>query len=148
MKAFRVQTLSTKELQERLDYDNKFQLWNVQTDEFFTGELVPGSRWLPLNTIERAATGIEKNVEVITYSGGPQCPQCREAARRLIGLGYTRVRVYADGLKGWKEAGHPTERLHVNGLNSRNGNADSAQPFRSRIDSTDNPYTFHGSDAA
>jgi hypothetical protein len=46
-----VREVTTQELQKGLDRDNGLHLLNVQTDQFFTGELIPGSRRVPLDAI-------------------------------------------------------------------------------------------------
>ena len=42
-----VRVLSTAELQQGLDRDSGLHVVNVQTDQFFAGELIPGSRRIP-----------------------------------------------------------------------------------------------------
>ena len=101
-----VRTLSTQELQQRLDRDSGLHVWNVQTSQWFSGELIPGSRRVPLDTIEHDTRSVSKDAEIVTYCGGPACPQSSEAARKLTDLGYTNVHVYKDGLEGWKAAGN------------------------------------------
>jgi rhodanese-related sulfurtransferase len=104
-----VRNLSTHELRQRLAQGDSPQLWNVLTSQYFTGELIPGSRRMPLGTIGHETTDVPKDAEIITYCGGPQCPQSTQAAQRLIELGYTNVRTYKEGLDGWKAAGHSVE---------------------------------------
>jgi rhodanese-related sulfurtransferase len=106
-----VRNLSTDELSQRLAAGNSPQLWNVLTSQFFTGELIPGSRRMPLDTIGRETIDVAKDAEIITYCGGLQCPQSAQAAQRLVELGYTNVRTYKEGLDGWKAAGHSVETL-------------------------------------
>ena len=101
-----IRTVSTQELQQRLDRDSGLHLWNVQTHQYFTGELIPGSRRFPLDTIEHETQGISKDAEIVTYCGGPTCPQSTEAARKLMDIGYSNVRVFKEGLEGWKAAGN------------------------------------------
>lgn len=101
-----VRTISTQELQRRLDRDSGLHLWNVQTNRWFTGELIPGSRRVPLDTIEHDTRSVSKDAEIVVYCGGAACSQSREAARRLADVGYTNVRVFKDGLEGWKAAGN------------------------------------------
>ena len=100
-----VRTLSTEDLRQRLGEGNGLQLWNVQTDQFFSGELIPTSRRVPLDTLEQHAARIGKDVPIVTYCGGPQCPQSREAAQKLAAIGFTDVHIYTDGLEGWKTGG-------------------------------------------
>ena len=106
-----VRSLSTDELSQRLAAGNSPQLWNVLTSQYFTGELIPGSRRMPLDTIGREPIDVPKDAEIITYCGGLHCPQSAQAAQRLIELGYTNVRTYKEGLDGWKAAGHSVETL-------------------------------------
>jgi rhodanese-related sulfurtransferase len=49
----------------------------------------------------------------VTYCSNPQCQNSGIAARRLISLGYTNVRVYAEGKDDWREAGLALEGAAV-----------------------------------
>jgi len=108
-----VKTISTEKLRQRLDQDNSLHLWNVLTDGYFTGEMIPGSRRVPLDTIGREVSGEKssKGEEIIVYCGGPKCPQSLQAAQKLMNLGYTNVKAYEGGLEEWKNAGNKTDRL-------------------------------------
>ena len=48
-----VQTITVDTLAQRLDAGHLAQLWNVLTDEYFTGALIPGSRRVPLDQAGR-----------------------------------------------------------------------------------------------
>ena len=98
--------VSTNELQRRLDRDSGLHLLNVQTGQWFTGELIPGSRRVPLDRLGVQSLPVSRDAEIVTYCGGPQCSQSVEAARKLVDLGYSNVAVYKDGLQGWKAAGN------------------------------------------
>jgi rhodanese-related sulfurtransferase len=100
-----VRALTTAELQQGLDRDSGLHVLNVQTDNFFAGELIPGSRRVPLDAIGPGTPGLAKDAEIVTYCGGPACSQSIEAAKKLTELGYTNVRAYREGLEGWKAAG-------------------------------------------
>ena len=108
-----VKTISTKELQRRLGRGNSLHFWNVLTDGYFKGELIPGSRRVALDTIEReiSETPLSKGEEIIVYCGGPTCPQSLQAAQKLMDLGYTKVRAYEGGLEEWKNAGNEIETV-------------------------------------
>ena len=98
--------ISTEQLQRRLDRDSGLHLLNVQTGRSFTGELIPGSRRLPVDRIGVQPFAVSRDAEIVTYCGGPQCSEGAEAARKLIALGYTNVAVYREGLEGWNTAGN------------------------------------------
>lgn len=107
-----VKTISTEKLKQRLEQGNSLHLWNVLTDGYFKGEMIPGSRRVPLDTIGREdETQSPKGEEIIVYCGGPKCPQSLQAAQKLMDLGYTNVRAYEGGLEEWKNAGNKIERL-------------------------------------
>jgi rhodanese-related sulfurtransferase len=101
-----VRTLTARELQQGLDRDSGLHVLNVQTDRFFTGELLPGSRRIPLNLLEQGTKDLSRDTEIVTYCAGPGCPQSAEAAHKLRALGFANVRVYDEGLEGWKAAGN------------------------------------------
>ena len=106
-----VRTITTDDLQQRLNQGESFEFWNVQTDKWFNGEMIPGSWRMPLDTLEHDTAGIPKNAEIIAYCGGPQCPQSTQAAEKLGELGYTNVRTFKEGLQGWKASGRATDKL-------------------------------------
>ena len=82
-----VPNLSTDQLRQRLAQGDSPQLWNVLTTQHFTGEFIPGSRRMPLDTIGHKTAAVPKGAEIIMYCGGPQCRRVPQAAQRLIGLG-------------------------------------------------------------
>ena len=106
-----VKTISTTELDARLREGGDLEFWNVLTDEYFGGELIPGSRRVPLDRVGREAheSGLAKDAEVIVYCAGPHCPQSGYAAEKLQSLGYTNVLAYEGGLEEWKGAGRGVE---------------------------------------
>jgi rhodanese-related sulfurtransferase len=107
-----LKTITTEELKQRLGRGGGLQFWNVLTDEYFKGEMIPGSRRVPLDRVGREASeaALAKDAEVVVYCGGPNCPQSRYAAEKLTELGFTNVRAYEGGLEEWKQAGYEIER--------------------------------------
>lgn len=108
-----VKTISTEKLQQRLEQGERLHLWNVLTDGYFKGEMIPGSRRVPLDAIGHKLSEAKspKDKEIIVYCGGPTCPQSLQAAQKLMDLGYTNVKAYEGGLEEWKNAGNKIERL-------------------------------------
>ena len=106
-----LKTISTEELQQRLAQDTNFHFWNVLTDGYFKGEMIPGSRRVPLDTIGHDVSEAQpmKGDEIVVYCGGPTCPQSLQAAQKLTDLGYTNVRAYEGGLEEWKNSGNKIE---------------------------------------
>ena len=109
-----IRTLTADELRERLAQPRvQLQFWNVLTDDYFAGEMIPGSRRVPLATVGRevAQSGLAKDAEIIVYCSGPSCPQSGAAAEKLVKLGFTNVRAFKGGLEAWKAAGLAVERV-------------------------------------
>jgi Rhodanese-related sulfurtransferase len=105
-----IQTISTEELKQRLEQGG-LEFWNVLTDEYFGGEMIPGSRRVPLDRVGREVrdANLSKETEFVVYCAGPKCPQSFMAAQKLEELGFTNVRAYEGGLEEWKNAGYEVE---------------------------------------
>ena len=52
----------------------------------------------------------DPDAEIVVYCEGPDCDASVEASRRLAELGYTHVRHFAEGKRGWARAGLELER--------------------------------------
>ena len=52
----------------------------------------------------------DKNALVVAYCGNEQCGAYAKAAKAAKELGYTNVKHYSKGIKGWKESGEKTEK--------------------------------------
>ncbi len=109
----KVQTITTNELKQKLDQKGDFQFWNVLTDEYFKGEIIPGSKRVPLDTLGRevASSGLSPAAEIIVYCAGPSCPASVQAAEKLTALGFTDVKAFEGGLEEWKKAGWEIETI-------------------------------------
>jgi rhodanese-related sulfurtransferase len=89
------------------------RVWNVLTEDYFTGELVPGSRWVPLDRVGRevAARALDRVDTIIVYCSGVSCPNSKDAGAKLAKLGFTDVLVFEGGLEAWKADGRGVEVL-------------------------------------
>ncbi|HEV8216246.1 MAG TPA: rhodanese-like domain-containing protein [Gemmatimonadaceae bacterium] len=108
-----VRVISTDELAAALRAAEVDQFWNVLTAEYFGGELIPGSRWVPLDTVGREASAkrLDKSARIIVYCSGVTCPNSRDAATKLATLGFTDVRLFEGGLEAWTASGRGVEIL-------------------------------------
>ena len=88
------------------------QFWNVLTDDYYTGELIPRSRHVALDHVGREATEsrLAKDASIVVYCSGVTCPHSGMAGAKLATLGFTNVRVFEGGLADWKSAGLTIER--------------------------------------
>ncbi len=102
-----IRVIGREALQARLDAGDVDEFWCVLTDEYFTGELIPGSRRVPLDRVGREAASLPKATAIAVYCSGPTCPQSKSAAEKLTALGFTNVVAFEGGLSEWKGAGLP-----------------------------------------
>jgi rhodanese-related sulfurtransferase len=105
--------IALPELLTALRANDVDQFWNVLTEEYFQGELIAGSRWVPLDRIGRevAARQVDRDAKLIVYCSGTSCPNSRDAGQKLATLGFTNVRVFEGGLQDWKADGRGVEVL-------------------------------------
>lgn len=104
-------TITTSALQQRLQDGEIAHFWNVLTDDYFTGEMIPGSRRVRVSEVVREVRklGLGEDEEIVVYCSGPACPQSTAAAEKLAALGFRNVFEYENGLEAWKEAGQSVE---------------------------------------
>lgn len=102
-----IATISTTDLVQRFRDDVGLHVWNVLTDDYFKGELIPGSRRVPVDHLGDAVrrSTLAKDASIVVYCAGPSCPSSRQAAEKLAAFGYTRVEAYEGGLEAWKQSG-------------------------------------------
>lgn len=107
------ETTTAADLQERLAEGEIPHFWNVLTDDYFGGEIIPGSRRVPVDTVVREAKslGLTPEAEIVVYCSGPDCPQSTAAAEKLAASGFENVRAFEGGLSAWKEAGQPVRAV-------------------------------------
>jgi rhodanese-related sulfurtransferase len=105
--------ISLDELTTELQKGTIAELWNALTDDYFTGEMLPGSRRVPVDKIGReiSATALPKDTSIVVYCSGPSCPNSRQAGDKLVAFGFTNVRVFEGGLEAWKASGRSVETL-------------------------------------
>lgn len=102
-----ITTISTSEFAQRVRDDVGVHVWNVLTDDYFKGELIPGSRRVPVDRLGEAVrrSSLVKDAAIVVYCASETCPQSRQAAEKLAAFGFTRVEAYEGGLEAWKQAG-------------------------------------------
>lgn len=101
------QAIGLEDLRKCLEAGTVQEFWNVLTHQYFSSELIPGSRHVPLDTVGRASTSMPKSTSIVVYCSNYECPQSHVAAEKLAALGFTEVYVYEGGLQEWEEAGYP-----------------------------------------
>ena len=107
MSAASISTISTTDLASRFADDVGLHVWNVLNDDYFNGELIPGSRRVPAGRLGEVLkrSSLAKDAAIVVYCAGPTCPTSRQAAEKLAAFGYSNVQAYEGGLEAWKQAG-------------------------------------------
>lgn len=103
-----MKTITTQELKSRIGQDIGLHLWNVTTDQYFKGDMIPGSRHIPVDKLADALkrANVAKDASIVVYCAGPKCPASKMAAEQLDSLGFSNVTKFEGGIEEWKQAGH------------------------------------------
>jgi rhodanese-related sulfurtransferase len=80
-------------------------------EQYFDQEHIPGAIQVDYEELEEQAPERlpDKDAAIVTYCASLTCRNSEIAANKLIALGYTNVREYAEGKADWIEAGLPVE---------------------------------------
>jgi rhodanese-related sulfurtransferase len=81
-------------------------------EEYFAKEHIPGAIRVDHEQLDAQAPELlpDRGATIVTYCASLSCRNSEIAANKLIALGYTDVREYAEGKADWIEAGLPVER--------------------------------------
>lgn len=104
-----IPTIDTNELSAKLSKKETFLLLDVRTSEEYQSGHIKEAVNLPLEQIDNQIGKLElaKNQPIITMCDGVGCNRSDQAAAKLIGLGFSSVTSYHDGLTAWQLAGKP-----------------------------------------
>src|SRR6478609_5787246 len=99
--------IGTAELSARLQSAEPPLVAEILGRPSFDSGHLPGAVNLPLEGFaERAEREMpNKSAEIVVYCASSTCHNSDVAARKLLSLGYQRVRLYRGGKAAWKEAG-------------------------------------------
>jgi rhodanese-related sulfurtransferase len=86
------------------------EFWNVVADDDFTGELIPGSRRVPVDRIALESARLPRDTAIVVYCADKKWPVSSYAATELTLLGF-RTCVSSKGLAAWKASGRGVETL-------------------------------------
>jgi rhodanese-related sulfurtransferase len=81
------------------------------SEESFAKQHLPGAIRVDHEQLEAQAPALlpDKEAAIVTYCANLACRNSEIAADKLVALGYTNVREYAEGKADWIEAGLPVE---------------------------------------
>ncbi|MGH9401933.1 MAG: thioredoxin domain-containing protein [Terriglobia bacterium] len=110
--------IHTDEAKKLFDGDPKAVFADVRDTKEFAAGHIPGAINIPVEDITEKWSTLPKDKVIVFYEGGDRsgspddvCAFSRAAGRVALSHGFdrARVKVYQDGLKGWKEAGLPVD---------------------------------------
>lgn len=104
----RVRECTVQDVKAKLDRKDAFVLVDVREDHEWNEGRIPGAVHLGRGILERDAETKfpDKSAEIVLYCGGGF--RSALAADNLQKLGFTRVISMDGGIRGWRDAGHPT----------------------------------------
>jgi rhodanese-related sulfurtransferase len=107
-----ISRISRDQLRALIDGSTPFVLLEALPPIYFEDAHLPGAQNMPHDQVDALAPVLipDRSTEVVVYCANEPCPNSGIAARRLVALGYTNVREYAEGKEDWVEAGLPIER--------------------------------------
>ena len=95
-----------------MDHGDDFILVDARGAESHRDEHIRGAISLPVDKVdEKADQMLSKNDEIIVYCSSFSCPASVKEVKKLKEKGFKNVKHYAGGIKDWKKAGYPTERV-------------------------------------
>jgi rhodanese-related sulfurtransferase len=100
------------DLQNLLSSNPATVLLEALPEKYYRDGHLPGARWFPHDRTKELAsvTIATKDAPVVVYCASATCRNSHMAAKALTDLGYSDVRIYADGKADWIDAGLPIEK--------------------------------------
>ncbi|OGQ59611.1 MAG: hypothetical protein A3J24_06640 [Deltaproteobacteria bacterium RIFCSPLOWO2_02_FULL_53_8] len=103
--------ISRDQLKTLLNRSEELVLVNSLSTEEFEHEHIPGSINIPADEIERLASSLLKEDDlIVVYSSSPRCMISAVAADKLTTIGYENVLRFSGGITEWEAAGFPVEQ--------------------------------------
>lgn len=103
-----LRVISPKDLHLALQ-NGKVTVCDVNAQASWERARVPGALQLDPDLSHPDLLPTDRGASLVFYCSNPLCRKAPLAARRAKGLGYTDVRVLSAGIRGWVDAGLPTE---------------------------------------
>ena len=111
-RTLRLARITAEELRSLMDKGTRPVVVDVRSsiDREADGRYIPGALAIDLAELDRRRGELPAELEIVFYCSCPNEASAAVAAKRLMEVGYSRVRPLAGGLEGWAAAGFPVER--------------------------------------
>ena len=107
-------SISLKDLKAAMA-DGTVALLDCNGTQTFSQRHIPGAIDFEANKDNLAKLlPAQKDALIVSYCGNGNCPKYKQGAEAAAKLGYTQVKHYAPGIRGWTNAGEKTEAVANN----------------------------------
>lgn len=91
--------------------ENKQQVIDARTEDFFAKSTLTGAVNIPHNTVVQRMDELDRSRPAIFFCNGPQCPQSSTAIKNLLEAGYPADKIwyYRGGMHDWMTMGLPVD---------------------------------------
>jgi rhodanese-related sulfurtransferase len=105
-----IRECTVRDVKDRLDRGESFQLVDVREDNEFAQDRATGARHIGRGVLERDVETLipDKDAPIVLYCGGGF--RSALAADNLRKMGYRNVVSMDGGIRAWREAGYPVEK--------------------------------------
>lgn len=108
-----MQTLMAEQLKRVLEGPRHVPVVNVLDQDSYEQKHIPGSVSVPLSEsdfVDKIDEQVSNRSDpVVVYCASSSCDASERAAEKLERAGYTGVRDFESGIKGWEDAGYRLE---------------------------------------
>jgi rhodanese-related sulfurtransferase len=104
--------ISRNDLKTLLDTGQAVTIVEALPEEYYRQAHLPRAVLLPHDQVDELAPALlpDKDAAIVVYCANLACQNSGIAAERLVELGYTNVREYAEGKQDWIGARYPVVR--------------------------------------
>ncbi|KKQ94803.1 MAG: Cytochrome c biogenesis protein, transmembrane region [candidate division CPR2 bacterium GW2011_GWC1_39_9] len=102
------EVISTEELKSKIDAKTPFKLIDARSKDRYELEHLPNAINIPENELDKIKNVALPTEYLVVYCEGFGCPSAKEAKNVLAKKGYKNVRIYNEGIPGWKADGNST----------------------------------------
>ncbi len=101
-------TITRKELEDKLENEEDFELIEVLDREDYEKGHIKGAINIPLSELGREVKDrFDEDRDLVVYCADINCGASPSAAEKLDQLGFENVYDYEGGKEDWREAGNP-----------------------------------------
>jgi len=110
-RALRLARITVEELRSLMDRDKRPVVVDVRSEVARKADarFIPGALVIGVGDVEARLRDLPRDRDIIFYCSCPNEASAALVAKKLIQLGYKRVRPLAGGLDAWLAAGHDVE---------------------------------------